>query len=388
MSSNDFTEVTSQGWLSRLGGALKGLIFGLILFILSFPLLIWNEGRTVDRVKTLAEGSGLVIHIPADTVSDVNNKKLVHLSARTLTDETLSDRDFGIKANAIKLKRSVQVFQWNENISTRKVKELGGGEKTIKEYSYTKSWNEHAINSNNFKDSTYKNPSQILYKNRTYTANDIRFGEFVFPGSLTNKMNSFKAINLDLKELPEIENISNYSGGYYVGRDSQSPQVGDIKINFEVVEPAIVSVVAQQTGNTFQPYITSAGGQILLLEYGTVGHENMFQAALDDNRTLTWGVRIAGLILMIIGLVLFLKPLSVLADVVTIFGNIVEAGTGIIALLLAIVLTSITIAMAWLFFRPLIGGSLLLVSVGVLWLIKSRLSNSKNNQLLSEVEVA
>ena len=60
MSNDSFTEVTHQSWGSRLGGAFKGIVFGIILFIVSFPLLFWNEGRAVKRHKTLEEGGGAV----------------------------------------------------------------------------------------------------------------------------------------------------------------------------------------------------------------------------------------------------------------------------------------------------------------------------------------
>jgi tetratricopeptide (TPR) repeat protein len=62
---------------------------------------------------------------------------------------------------------------------------------------------------------------------------------------------------------------------------------------------------------------------------------------------------------MLIGLGLVLRPLSVVADVIPIFGSIVGAGTGIVAFLLAAALSLITVAVAWVTFRPLLGGGLL-----------------------------
>ncbi|WP_339136467.1 MAG: hypothetical protein WGN25_01115 [Candidatus Electrothrix sp. GW3-4] len=58
MSDDSYTEVTNQSWFSRIGGAIKGIIFGFILFIIAFPLLFWNEGRAVKTYKTLKEGGG------------------------------------------------------------------------------------------------------------------------------------------------------------------------------------------------------------------------------------------------------------------------------------------------------------------------------------------
>ena len=48
MSDDRFTEVTQQSWFSRITGAVKGILVGLVLFVVSFPLLFWNEGRAVQ----------------------------------------------------------------------------------------------------------------------------------------------------------------------------------------------------------------------------------------------------------------------------------------------------------------------------------------------------
>lgn len=50
---------------------------------------------------------------------------------------------------------------------------------------------------------------------------------------------------------------------------------------------------------------------------------------------LTWLLRNAGFILMSTGLGMLLRPLSVTADVVPLFGDILEAGTGMASGLLA-----------------------------------------------------
>ena len=52
-----FTETTRIGWGSRLMESIKGVIAGLILFLLSFLVLFWNEGRAVKTHKGLQEGA-------------------------------------------------------------------------------------------------------------------------------------------------------------------------------------------------------------------------------------------------------------------------------------------------------------------------------------------
>ncbi|MCW5210069.1 hypothetical protein VU10_07890, partial [Desulfobulbus sp. US1] len=68
---------------------------------------------------------------------------------------------------------------------------------------------------------------------------------------------------------------------------------------------------------------------------------------------------------------------SVLADVLPFLGSIVEAGTGFIAFLLAGVLSLITIAVAWIVFRPLLGIILLAIAVGLVVLIGSKIKAGK-----------
>ena len=381
MSENKYTEVTTQGWLSRLGEAFKGILFGLILFIIAFPLLFWNEGRAVDRIKAFDEGAGAVVHIESDQVNQQYNNKLVHLTDKATTNEILEDGVFNVSANALKLKREVQIYQWKESVSTKTEKQLGGSEKTTKEYSYSKVWDTRLIDSTGFKQTQYQNPSSIPYQSNTLQAREVTFGGFDFPDSLLQRVMNYKDMNI--KGNSNISSLLGraaqpYSGGYYIGENPASPKIGDLKINFQVIEPLVVSIVAQQYGNTFQPYAAKSGSRIMLLEYGPVSAESMFQIARESNVFLTWFLRILGLILMAAGLGMVLGPLSVIADVVPVFGNIVEAGTGLIAFLIALVLSVFTIAFAWLFYRPLVGIALLAVACAIIWLLKNKIQAVAN----------
>ena len=65
-----------------------------------------------------------------------------------------------------------------------------------------------------------------------------------------------------------------------------------------------------------------------------------------------------------------------MADVIPILGNIVGAGTGIIAFLLAACLSLVTIAIAWVFYRPVLGISLLIVAAVLIVLVVKKLRGS------------
>jgi hypothetical protein len=80
-------------------------------------------------------------------------------------------------------------------------------------------------------------------------------------------------------------------------------------------------------------------------------------------------LRGVGLVLLAIGFALFMNPIAVLADVIPFLGSIVRMGTGLIAFLLAIVVGTITIAVAWFYYRPLYGIAILVAGALVTWLI-------------------
>jgi hypothetical protein len=95
----------------------------------------------------------------------------------------------------------------------------------------------------------------------------------------------------------------------------------------------------------------------------------MFEDARDANAMLTWLVRLGGFLLMFFGISMVLKPLSVLADVLPILGNIVEMGNGLVAGVIALVCSLVTIAIAWIFYRPVLAIFLLVLAAGGIFLL-------------------
>ncbi|HIP49207.1 MAG TPA: hypothetical protein EYG92_09625 [Lutibacter sp.] len=74
---------------------------------------------------------------------------------------------------------------------------------------------------------------------------------------------------------------------------------------------------------------------------------------------------------------IILKPMEVVADVVPFIGGIVGFGIGIIAFLVAIPISLSTIAVAWLFYRPLLAVSLFAIVVAMIWFIIYKIRQNK-----------
>jgi hypothetical protein len=381
MSDDSYTEVTSESWFSRIGGAIKGIIFGLLFFFIAFPLLFWNEGRAVKTYKTLREGGGAVISVSSDRIDPANEGKLIHLSDTAFTEEVLTDPVFGVSDKALRLRRKVEMYQWQESSESETKKKLGGGTETVTTYSYSKSWSDSVIRSSGFKKPEgHENPGTMPYVSEEQTANQVTLGAFQLSDSQIRRINQFKTLVVR-EDTPLPENLKGririQENGFYLGDDPASPQIGDLRIHFTFVPPVPVSMIAQQEGGRLKPYHAQAGGDIELLQVGEHTAEAMFQKAQDDNRILTWILRAVGFLLMLIGLNMIFKLFSVFADVVPFLGTIVEAGTGLIAFLLAAVLALITIATAWIVFRPLLAIILLTAAVGLIVLIGGKIRAGK-----------
>src|SRR4051794_41827779 len=78
-SNDSVTEVTTTGWLQRIGQSVVGALIGLLLVIGSVMLLWWNEGRAGDAIRALDRGAKQEIEAQASAVAPTDEGKVVRL---------------------------------------------------------------------------------------------------------------------------------------------------------------------------------------------------------------------------------------------------------------------------------------------------------------------
>ena len=374
------TETETIGWGQRLGGSIKGVVAGLAIFIAGFPVLFLNEGNYVKMAKALDEGEGACVEVESIAEVDTEmNGKLVHMSGKAETDDILSDDTFGVSAKAIRLTRKVEMYQWIEHAKETEKKKLGGKVEKTTVYTYSKDWSEELIRSDEFKESGHDNPGSMEFTSETKYAPNVRFGAFrltekqvkrigsaqayAFPASFTCKVDRVQVQGATIY-VPEVTTRENRLN---MRKVAAMPRIGDMRVTFEVVYPHDVSLVAKQKGDTFVGYTAKTGKKVDLFSDDIKDAAEMFASARSSNSTFTWLVRIGGCFMMFLGLSMILKPLSVLCDVLPILGDIVEMGAGIVAILVALPCALVTIAVAWIFYRPVIGIILLAVAGFFVW---------------------
>jgi len=363
--NDQYTEVTRNSWGSRTKNSFGGILFGIILFLGSFFLVWWNEGNAVHTENDLKKGNKDIVHVKSDNPLPENENKLVHLSGKVETTDTLIDQEFGMTANAIALSRKVLIYQWVESKTERTEKELGGSEKVITNYNYTKQWVSEPINSSGFKiEEGHLNKCDFPYRDKTSISQNAKVGSFDLTEPLLYQIDQFEDYLIDSTLFKESFTIS--SNTIYLGSEKiyDEPAIGDMKISYQVAyAPEMVSIIAQQVNGSLSPYVGENGTEIVKLAYGTVSADNMIKLALKENSSQTWILRGLGLLLCIIGLSLILRPISVVMDVLPILGSIANFGIGLLSVVLGLILILATISIAWLFYRPILSITLFAVIV-------------------------
>ena len=384
------TETTTEGWGSRLGGSIKGVIVGLGLFVAGFPVLFWNEGNSVRTAKALDEGEGACVAVESNEKVDPEMEgRLVHMTGKADTKDVLSDDVFGVSATAIRLSRKVEMFQWVEHEKTTEKKNVGGSVTKTTTYTYSKEWSSSLQSSEGFKEAGHDNPAAMEFESEEKLAQNVSFGAFrlsedqigrigseqayVFPTSFVSKVERVQVAGSTIY-VPELATRENALNNRVV---SSQPRVGDMRVTFEVIYPHDISIVAKQRGDGFVGYTAKNGKKIDMLSNGVKDAAEMFAAARRNNALMTWLLRLVGFLMMYFGLSMVFRPLSVLGDVLPILGDIIGLGTGFVAGTIALVCALATIAVAWFFYRPVLAVILLAVAGFFVWKLIMRRSAKK-----------
>ena len=380
-----YQEVKTTSYGTRVGNSFKGIGGGIILFIAATVLLWWNEGRAVKTTKMLNEAQGAYVEMENPSKIDpALDGELVHATALATTQDSLVDARFGFGATAISLQRSVEYYQWVEHAESKSEDKLGGKEVTTTTYTYTKEWVSSPVQSSEFKDPEYQNKNMVLttVDPQTQWAENVTFGAYKLNPALSHSISSREPVQLAideniLKDLNDgISRIQkkdslNYvhqdANVLYIGRVPSSPEVGDVRITWEKVVPAKVTIISQVDGDTFKAYKAKNGKTFQTLVMGKKDASEIFESEHSANKVLLWVLRILGIILVIAGLKGIFGFLETLLKVVPFLANILGWGVSLVCTVVGLVWSLIVIALAWLTYRPVLGISLLVIAGLLVW---------------------
>ena len=399
-----FTETRTTGYGSRLGNSCMAIPMGIILFLVATALLWWNEGRAVHRAQDIKQ-----VAKTAQSIGDISNAntsldgQLIHTTGTASTEDILSDDLFGIKTNALAIVRSAEYYQWKENEKHETKDKLGGKQEEIITYTYERDWTADPINSSRFKDPDYQNVNNVIWEieDMRVIASNVSFGTYILPELFISDIVSKQSDNVSplmisadnpaLKQLnenvmkalgdnvrPEAAQVKDslayvhvFGNQVYIGFNPSKPSIGDIRLTFEQLAPSCnISLIAVPTNGTFTTFQAKHDANEYELRVGTWTLDQMIKQANDENATLTWILRILGVIVVIAALKMIFGILVTILKLVPFLASIMNLGVSLVCGVLGFVWSLIVIAIAWIFYRPLLGIALLVIAAGlVYWLV-------------------
>lgn len=373
-----YQEVKTTGYGTRVGNSFKAIGGGIIMFCLGTALLWWNEGRAVKTEKLLDEAGRTYVEMENPNKKDASlDGELICGTALATTEDSLSDSQFGIGAKAIALRRTVEYYQWVENAEENKEDKLGGKEVTTTTYTYTKKWTSRPVESGQFKDPAYQNKNKVLtnIEDAEQYAENVSFGAYKLSESLIHSISSVEPMELgydsaqvaSLNKDTTIHVRVNQNEIYYGSSKSGAAEIGDVRVTFEKVVPAKVTVMAVVDGDTFKPFKAKNGKRFQTLVMGKKSGDEIIDAAKDTNSMILWALRIIGIMIVIGGLKGVFGFLETILKVVPFIAGIFGWGVGVVCTIVGVVWSLIIIALAWLFYRPLLGIALLALAAFLIW---------------------
>lgn len=403
---------------SRVGNSLKAILWWIVLVIASIVLLFWNEKNYVEQKAALEEWAAVVQEATINQINSELEWQEIHVSGETASNaEALKDDTFWVVTDNLKLKRTVEMYQWYEEEHESCTDNYWWSEDCETTYTYDTKWSDEHISSNNFYQTTnHENPSTWDYESAERVKEPITLWAYTLANVFVSQLTDYKTINLSEQNITTPEkyqliadqkvqsnntvedNNNSYLYGdsetttttstsnerfhingdvIYIWLDPSKPAVWDLKITFSSVKPSTVSVVWKQMGSELTSYKVSNWRNINLLSQGNVSAEDMFLEAQKENKMMTWIIRLIWLILMYCGFAMLFKFIETIAKVLPFLANIIWVWTGIIALWLTLIVWFITIWISWLIVRPIVWICCLIVAAGWIFLLVKSKKNKK-----------
>ena len=393
-----YTETTTNSYGSRVGNSFKSIGTGFLMFIAGTILLFWNEGRTVKTGDAIAEAQKATVEMTSPDKMDASmDGKLVHATAKAVSNDLLKDDLFPVAGNFTRLTRDVEYRQYKERKEEKRRDKVGGGEEVITTYYYDLDWVDEPINSSSFHDPTYRGVNEVpgmpKFDDMDVYAENVSFGAYKLPDFFIKQVGASEDVNVaqtpeDLTAMlsatpGDSSTVSDQDYNAYVKGLADIPengvsgntimmygdgnQVGSVRVTFKAVKPENeVSLIAKVQGNTFTKFVASNGYDFSRLENGAKTSEEMIQHAKDENDMIKWALRLLGVLLVIGGLKGIFGFLTTLLKVIPFLASIMNFGVGLICTVVGVVWSLIVIAIAWIFYRPLLGISLLVLAAAII----------------------
>lgn len=320
------------------------MLLGVILFLLSFGMLYWNEGRT-DYSKIAKKA----VVIEADNVQANAGLEgqLVSASGTVLVNGPQIGDDLYLKPGSyFSVERNVDTYAWIEKSETVTKTDSTGKQTSETTYSYVMDWVDNPTASKDFHTPEgHTNPATTLAE-LSVKADSASLEQYSFSPS---SVDAPPAARLTLKAdiLALTANASLVNDSYIFVRNSTtgtytSPQLGDIRVSYAVLQvPFEGTIFGQLDGTTINAYVDKHGDELYRVFEGT--HNQAIAKMHSEYKGALWAFRLIGFLMMWFGLWALFGPVSAIMSFIPVVGGVGKALIGLITLATAFVLSAIAI---------------------------------------------
>lgn len=285
------------------------------LFLVSFGILFFNEDRALRQQLSLEEATAEIVSLKWFKFEPHTTGRVVHVAGPLRTGSPLTEPDYNIQVQAVKLRRRVAMYQWVEE----SVERIGSQphpqdvmDHDERQYFYTMEWREKLIDSSHFYlRSGHQNPPNFPVQAKTQLAEHVRIGEYELNDEIKRSFDHFVLITSDTR--PDIPGVKLHSGFYYHCDDVHEPKLGDVRLQFLLagLESTSYTVVGQlNESGVLEPFHSRVGQQVMILKSGELSIDDIMSQERFSLHVKSWMMRLLGTGLLFIGL-------SRLVDVLT-----------------------------------------------------------------------
>ncbi|CAD8108051.1 unnamed protein product [Paramecium sonneborni] len=355
------------------------LVVGVVCITFSILLLWFNERRAAINSYRLQYARQHCISLTS--FQESNPQDLIHVTGQLITDELITDKDFGVsQINCVKLLRNVEMFQWVK------------GEKQQEQ-----KWVDNYVQ-NHFGYTNDK--SKWILNSETILNSSVKLNQYQLADDMKKQLNTpIETVKLNQANVQIAQQKFKHSGfsrfllqDDYIYMHQVEDQIvnGDIRISFKQVTCSDVTIIAkgimnslvvwqfedifnQTVARDYQehertcchlpvPIENKPIKEIYWIFQGLFTPEECFSKIVNENSLLFWIFRIIGYILIAVGTIILLSPVSFLTEFIPttkltgfkflIFGSVS-----------AIPITILSVCISWIYYRPKIGLLMLLISI-------------------------
>lgn len=415
--SDKFVKTTKTGLGSRLMGSIKGVFVGILLFLVSFGVLYWNEGR-VD-VSEVAKNA---VEISVDQLASDMEGKFVHVMGDVVSEEQIGDGLYLLPGNYLAVERTVEMYAWVEHTSSTTEDEWGGSQTTETTYTYSKEWTGSPASSSSFEEpSGHENPGKTIenYSGRVNTAKvgvyDLDMGKLSLSGFESLSLNdevidSAKLGAASVEKSDGVETDVDVSddefsyewtvsttetegegevvktggpevtGGYiFQGEGSlTSPEVGDHRISYSVLRSGTEGTVFGELNGTKLVTYVDEDTETSLYRMFNGTRDEALSTMHGEYKFMLWLFRGIGFLMMWFGLSALFGPVVVFLHIVPALGSLSKSLVSFVTFIVAAILSAVTIFVSMILHNVI---ALVIIVIAVLaitlYIVKGKLKKPK-----------